>query len=149
MIPVDYDVPKIRDSLSTIEEEHLQEYDVPKNLKNLEESDHDPINSQENLYENQAYIQETNKKDDPIIYANDGVTEISHMTDDSRSSGYRSSSSPSIHSEELYVNESVIGSMEEPEETFLPPPPPPPAQSKEIGNYNITNAGAKEGGKCF
>ena len=34
-------------------------------------------------------------------------------TDDSRSSGYRSSSSPSIQSEELYVNESAIGSMEE------------------------------------
>lgn len=30
LIPVEYDIPKIRDSLSTIEEEH-QEYDVPRN----------------------------------------------------------------------------------------------------------------------
>jgi hypothetical protein len=30
LIAVEYDIPKIRDSLSTIEEEH-QEYDVPRN----------------------------------------------------------------------------------------------------------------------
>ena len=61
LIPVAYDVPKIRDSLSTIEEEH-QEYDIPRNvnhaLKNFDTGDDsDPLvnNSEENLYENQAY----------------------------------------------------------------------------------------------
>ena len=60
LIPVAYDVPKIRDSLSTIEEEH-QEYDIPRNvnhaLKNFDTDDSDPLvnNSEENLYENQAY----------------------------------------------------------------------------------------------
>ena len=38
---------------------------------------------------------------------------ISSTNTDDRSSGYRSSSSPSIQSEELYVNESAIGSMED------------------------------------
>ena len=74
------------------------------------------------MYENQAY--QDNKQKEDNIYANDSVAH-SHITlselsvassthtDDSRSSGYRSSSSPSIQSEELYVNESAIGSMEE------------------------------------
>ena len=38
---------------------------------------------------------------------------VSSTNTDDRSSGYRSSSSPSIQSEELYVNESAIGSMED------------------------------------
>ena len=38
---------------------------------------------------------------------------VSSSNTDDRSSGYRSSSSPSIQSEELYVNESAIGSMED------------------------------------
>jgi hypothetical protein len=131
---VEYDVPKIRDSLSTIEEEHHEQYDIPRNILkhnlHLEDLD-DPIghNSEENLYENQAYEINDNDDDDDgknkqdnNIYANDGVitsttfgefsvTSSTH-TDD-RSSGYRSSSSPSIQSEELYVNESAIGSMED------------------------------------
>lgn len=112
---VEYDVPKIRDSLSTIEEE---QYDVPKNIIIKEaacEDLDDPIghNSEENLYENQAYLnQEDNKKYDAHNFSEFSVVSNSH-TDDSRSSGYRSSSSPSIQSEELYVNESAIGSMED------------------------------------
>ena len=122
-----YDIPaKIREgSLSTIEEEH-QEYDVPKNITtslgskadSLEEiDDDDPIghNSEENLYENQGYHSEERLLKKENIYANDNVsiTHSSNSTDScDRSSGYRSSSSPSIQStEELYVNESAIGKL--------------------------------------
>ena len=141
LIPVEYDVPKIRDSLSTIEEEH-QEYDVPRNciLKattDFEDIDIDPgigHNSEENLYENQAYLEPGSEIRDKkrlvdqsnnAIYANDSVVPgntgtfcsefsvVSSTNTDDRSSGYRSSSSPSIQSEELYVNESAIGSMED------------------------------------
>ena len=134
-------MPKVRDSLSTIEEEH-QEYDVPKNIiaaiKDTfdEDIDDDPIahNSEENLYENQAYVIDSGKKDSNAIYANDSaLTEFSvstHSTDD-RSSGYRSSSSPSIQSEELYVNESAIGSMED--TTPSPDMALPSSHCKEIG----------------
>ena len=115
---------------SLSEEEH-QEYDIPRNVNNAlkakfehvseeNDDDDDPLvnNSEENLYENQAYQESIQKKEDNI-YANDSVithTTLSELsvassthTDDSRSSGYRSSSSPSIQSEELYVNESAIG----------------------------------------
>ncbi len=147
-MPTDYDIPKIRDSLSTIEEEH-QEYDIPRNIPVLnskfqhlvEDDNDDPIghNSQENLYENSSANKKSTRKSadsagntsqsssEENIYANDSV--ISHRNNsatnnvfgefsvssnhtDDRSSGYRSSSSPSIQSEEIYVNESVIGSME-------------------------------------
>ena len=135
-------MPKVRDSLSTIEEEH-QEYDVPKNIiasikdtfaEDLEDDDPIAHNSEENLYENQAYVIESDKKESNAIYANDSaLTEFSvstHSTDD-RSSGYRSSSSPSIQSEELYVNESAIGSMEE--STPSPDMALPSPHCKEIG----------------
>merc|ERR1712008_52320 len=159
LIAVEYDIPKIRDSLSTIEEEH-QEYDVPRNciIKQTgnDFEDIDPgigrdQNSEENLYENQAYLEPDNleisrqnrekgkrlspdhhQSNNNAIYANDSVvssstTFLSDLTNlfysefsvvsspntDDRSSGYRSSSSPSIQSEELYVNESAIGSMED------------------------------------
>ena len=117
---------------SLSEEEH-QEYDIPRNVNNAlkakfehvseendDDDDDDPLvnNSEENLYENQAYQDSIHKKEDNI-YANESVvthTTLSELsvassthTDDSRSSGYRSSSSPSIQSEELYVNESAIG----------------------------------------
>ena len=90
--------------------------------ENDDDDDDDPLvnNSEENLYENQAYQDSIHKKEDNI-YANDSVvthTTLSELsvassthTDDSRSSGYRSSSSPSIQSEELYVNESAIGKI--------------------------------------
>jgi len=148
LIAVEYDIPKIRDSLSTIEEEH-QEYDVPRNciIKTNDFEDIDPgigrdQNSEENLYENQAYLEPDNleisrnrekgkrlspdhhQSNNNAIYANDSVVSssttflsefsvVSSTNTDDRSSGYRSSSSPSIQSEELYVNESAIGSMED------------------------------------
>ena len=148
LIPVEYDIPKIRDSLSTIEEEH-QEYDIPRNcvikttvsaaVAEFDDIIDDPgigHNSEENLYENQAYLDPglDKKRSDSrgstnsnAIYANDNVVSnsgtafcsefsvVSSTNTDDRSSGYRSSSSPSIQSEELYVNESAIGSMEDSE----------------------------------
>ena len=145
--------------MSTIEEEH-QEYDVPKNIhisslgsskadsfeEIRDEDDDDPIghNSEENLYENQGYCHHSEeerllKKEN--IYANDNVsiTHSSNSTDScDRSSGYRSSSSPSIQStEELYVNESAIGSMEDstpsPVHSEMIMPPLVQPQCKEIG----------------
>ena len=162
LIPVEYDVPKIRDSLSTIEEEH-QEYDVPRNcvIKTTTaaavadfDDNIDPgigHNSEENLYENQAYLDPGSDKkrsdsrgsNNNAIYANqDNVVSnstafcsefsvVSSTNTDDRSSGYRSSSSPSIQSEELYVNESAIGSMEDSESN-------PRQVVKYISGYFIT-----------
>ena len=74
LIPRDYDVPKIRDSLSTIEEEH-QEYDIPRSNQTLltvdtqfsddtgvapspppqRATDEDEKNSDSELYQNQGF----------------------------------------------------------------------------------------------
>ena len=88
-----YDVPKVRDAvLETIEEEESQEYDIPRNNK-LIQPDND-----ENLYENQQFV--NNVLNEPIY-----MNEIQ----DDHSSGYRSSSSPSINSEEnLYENGALL-----------------------------------------
>jgi len=85
LVPEEYDVPKIRDSLSTIEEEH-QDYDVPR------------------AQDEQAQRQHIDFEHKPSH----------HPPVDDRSSGYRSSSSPSIHSEELYVNEAATSSSAAP-----------------------------------
>lgn len=90
----DYDIPKVREAvLETIEEEEFQEYDVPRNNKLIRQ-----MSSEENLYENQQFV---NSVLNEPIYMNE-------ITDD-HSSGYRSSSSPSIHSEEnLYENGALL-----------------------------------------
>ena len=100
-IECDYDVPKAREAILTpIAEEDGQEYDVPRSSKILK------LPSDEQIYENQPFVGQ--KQDAEPIYMNE-------MSGDDRSSGYRSSSSPSIHSEEnLYANESAGLSMEEP-----------------------------------
>ena len=122
-LPQDYDVPKIRDSLSTIEED--QEYDVPRSsAASLIVPPHKfSSNSTAEADEEKADVSGRSKyavpKSSPstTIYANDRSSYCSDFTttnsNDDRSSGYRSSSSPSIQSEELYVNESAIASMED------------------------------------
>ena len=126
LVPADYDVPKNRDSLSTIEEEH-QEYDVPKAVVEPDLIIPPPpmppsSDDKENLYQNQGEI--FSNEDDQSIYANDDVIKSNanaivnttklgggsthSCSSDDRSSGYRSSSSPSIQSEELYVNELAL-----------------------------------------
>ncbi len=155
LIPVEYDVPKIRDSLSTIEEEQ-QDYDIPRNIirettfikssckvtQDLLDQidDHIEVNNQSSSEENLYQNSDLDKKDH-IIYANDSVSnatnfsEFSTVTDDSRSSGYRSSSSPSIQStEELYVNESAIGSMEEESPNISPS-----MMNNEDNLFNVTH----------
>ena len=100
-IECDYDVPKVREAtLTPIEEEDSQEYDVPRNNGMVK-----PAISEENLYENQHFASSKVDLDEPIY-----MNEIN----DDRSSGYRSSSSPSIHSEEnLYENGAVVVSSDE------------------------------------
>ena len=122
----EYDVPKnIHISLGNKSSSKRDSFEEIRD----EDDDDDPIghNSEENLYENQGYHDHHHhseeerllKKENQTvgIYANDNVsiTHSSNSTDScDRSSGYRSSSSPSIQStEELYVNESAIGSMED------------------------------------
>ena len=87
----DYDVPKMREAVLTpIEEEECQEYDVPRNNRLIKQE------SEENLYENQEFVNSALLDQEPIY--------MNELQDD-RSSGYRSSSSPSINSEEnLYEN---------------------------------------------
>ena len=98
-IECDYDIPKVREAaLTPIEEEDSQEYDVPRNNGMVK------TNSEDNLYENQHFG--SSKADLEPIYMNE--------INDDRSSGYRSSSSPSIHSEEnLYENGAVALSSDE------------------------------------
>lgn len=124
----EYDIPKIRDSLSTIEEEH-QDYDIPKQSFVQTRTDvPSPLNgdgssgrgSAEDLYENQTYsVPKHNSSPIQSNSTNMYPNEKNHhycdfaSQNDDRSSGYRSSSSPSIQSEELYVNESAIASMED------------------------------------
>ena len=82
------------------EEEETTEYDVPSNNKLIKTN-----YEEEQLYENQHYANPRQSDLEPIY--------MNELSDD-RSSGYRSSSSPSIHSEEnLYANESVAASHEE------------------------------------
>ena len=95
----EYDVPKVRDTLETIEEEESQEYDVPRNNRLISQ------HSEENLYENQQFVSSALLEEEPIY--------MNELQDD-RSSGYRSSSSPSINSEEnLYENGAVLHSSDE------------------------------------
>ena len=91
----DYDIPKVREAtLTPIEEEECQEYDIPRNNKLIKQL------SDENLYENQQFVNSAMIEHEPIY-----MNEIH----DDRSSGYRSSSSPSIHSEEnLYENGALL-----------------------------------------
>ena len=91
----DYDIPKLREAVLTpIEEEECQEYDVPRNNKLIKHV------SEENLYENQQFVNSALIEHEPIY-----MNEIH----DDRSSGYRSSSSPSINSEEnLYENGAIL-----------------------------------------
>ena len=98
-IECDYDIPKVREAtLTPIEEEESQEYDVPRNNAMVKTP------SEDNLYENQHFG--NSKVDLEPIYMNE--------IHDDRSSGYRSSSSPSIHSEEnLYENGAVALSSDE------------------------------------
>ena len=98
----DYDIPKIREAcLTPIEEEECQEYDVPRNNRMIDQHSH----SQENLYENQEFCSSALLEQEPIY--------MNELHDD-RSSGYRSSSSPSINSEEnLYENGAVLHSSDE------------------------------------
>jgi len=99
-IECEYDIPKVREAtLTPIEEEDSQEYDVPRNNGMVQAS------SEDNLYENQHFGNSKEDLDEPIY-----MNEIN----DDRSSGYRSSSSPSIHSEEnLYENGAVALSSDE------------------------------------
>ena len=94
----DYDIPKVQReaTLTPIEEEDCQEYDVPRNNKLIEQPEPDT----EKLYENQKFVSSALHEHEPIY-----MNEIA----DDRSSGYRSSSSPSIHSEEnLYENGAML-----------------------------------------
>ena len=111
----DYDIPKMREAVLTpIEEEECQEYDVPRNNRLIKQE------SEENLYENQQFVSSALMEQEPLepmesleqleqlepIYMNE--------LQDDRSSGYRSSSSPSINSEEnLYENGAVLLSSDE------------------------------------
>ena len=96
----DYDIPKMREAVLTpIEEEECQEYDVPRNNRLISQ------HSEENLYENQQFVSSALLEEEPIY--------MNELQDD-RSSGYRSSSSPSINSEEnLYENGAVLHSSDE------------------------------------
>ena len=96
----DYDIPKVQReaTLTPIEEEDCQEYDVPRNNKLIEQPEPDDDNNL--IYENQQFVTAALIEHEPIY-----MNEIQ----DDRSSGYRSSSSPSIHSEEnLYENGAML-----------------------------------------
>ena len=104
LIECDYDIPKVREAVLTpIEEEETTEYDVPRNNRTVRSKLSD---SEENLYENQHFDSRHPTIIEEPIYMNE--------MNDGGSSGYRSSSSPSIHSEEnLYENRAVALSLEE------------------------------------
>ena len=111
IISQDYNVPKIRDSLSTIEEEH-QDYDIPRAITGKNIKSETTEEKTEDYYKNTKSIRHGSNSNS--IYANDKTfCEASQHSNDDRSSGYRSSSSPSIQSEELYANESAVVSMED------------------------------------
>ena len=100
----DYDIPKVQReaTLTPIEEEDCQEYDVPRNNKLIiEQQPEQPEDDENNLiYENQRFVSAALIEHEPIY-----MNEIQ----DDRSSGYRSSSSPSINSEEnLYENGAML-----------------------------------------
>ena len=103
-IECEYDIPKVREAVLTpIEEEEAAEYDVPRNNRTVRSQLTD---SEENLYENQHFDSRHPTIIEEPIYMNE--------MNDGGSSGYRSSSSPSIHSEEnLYENRAVALSLEE------------------------------------
>ena len=105
-IECDYDIPKVREAVLTpIEEEESAEYDVPRNNRTVMKSQN-LAGSEENLYENQHFDSRHPTIMEEPIYMNE--------MNDGGSSGYRSSSSPSIHSEEnLYENRAVALSLEE------------------------------------
>ena len=86
LMECEYDIPKVREAtLTPIEEEESQEYDVPRATKAIRR----PLeSSEENLYENQLFNSSRPTLEEPIY--------MNELSDD-RSSGYRSSSSPSIH----------------------------------------------------
>ena len=91
--------------LTPIEEEESAEYDVPRNNRTVMKSQN-LASSEENLYENQHFDSRHPTIMEEPIYMNE--------MNDGGSSGYRSSSSPSIHSEEnLYENRAVALSLEE------------------------------------
>ena len=103
MMECEYDIPRVREAtLTPIEEEEAVEYAVPRSTRIREVQ-----GSEENLYQNQQFA--SGPAAEEPIYMNE--------LGDGGSSGYRSSSSPSIHSEEnLYENHvvgSVVGSLEE------------------------------------
>ena len=98
----DYDIPKVQReaTLTPIEEEDCQEYDVPRNNKLIEQPEPEPDEGTNLIYENQRFVSAALIESEPIY-----MNEIQ----DDRSSGYRSSSSPSIHSEEnLYENGAML-----------------------------------------
>ena len=103
-IECDYDIPKVREAVLTpIEEEESAEYDVPRNNRTVRSQ---LTGSEENLYENQHFDSRHPTIIEEPIYMNE--------LQDDRSSGYRSSSSPSINSEEnLYENGAVLLSSDE------------------------------------
>ena len=108
LIPQDYDSPKTRDSLSTIEEEQhtpqQENYDFPIIVKD-----------EDLVYQNSGSIGRVDQSNKSYIVEYTTVAPSTHSTGnhnnhnnvvDDRSSGYRSSSSPSIQStDDLYVNE--------------------------------------------
>ena len=107
-IECDYDIPKVREAVLTpIEEEEAAEYDVPRNNRTVRSQlTGTTSGSEENLYENQHFDSRHPTIIEEPIYMNE--------MNDGGSSGYRSSSSPSIHSEEnLYENRAVALSLEE------------------------------------
>ena len=103
----EYDVPVVREAVLTpIEEEDAQEYDVPRNNPRLVRPSRQQQGEQADcMYENQQFGSQSDLLEEPIY--------MNELGDD-RSSGYRSSSSPSIHSEEnLYENGAVLLSSDE------------------------------------
>ena len=111
----DYDIPKMREAVLTpIEEEECQEYDVPRNNRLIRQE------SEENLYENQQFVNSALLEQEPMEPM-EPLEQLEHLEpiymnelQDDRSSGYRSSSSPSINSEEnLYENGAVLLSSDE------------------------------------
>ena len=111
----DYDIPKMREAVLTpIEEEECQEYDVPRNNRLIKQE------SEENLYENQQFVNSALLEQEPMEPM-EPLEQLEHLEpiymnelQDDRSSGYRSSSSPSINSEEnLYENGAVLLSSDE------------------------------------
>ena len=107
----EYDVPKVREAtLETIEEEESQEYDVPRNNRMVGPADTPAAaaeDEEENLYENQQFVVLGAAAAAAALLEHEPIY-MNELADD-RSSGYRSSSSPSINSEEnLYENGAML-----------------------------------------